>query len=94
MLEQVPYCSFYAHLACHLRDGWFELDRIIEIAQACESDNMDKTVENLLKKAADINDTILFVADLFAVMHDRGAHRLSSMLTNALLNYAYLPILV
>jgi hypothetical protein len=55
---------------------------------------MDKTVENLLKKAADINDTILFVADLFSVVHDRGNHRVSSMLTNALLNYAYLPILV
>jgi hypothetical protein len=32
MLEQVPYCSFYAHIACHLRDSWFELDKIIEEA--------------------------------------------------------------
>ena len=90
----MPYCNFYAHLACHLRDSWLELDRIIEATQICEPEQVDKQVEQLLKKSADINDTFLFTADLLSVTHDRGEHKLSSMIANALLNYAYLPVLV
>ena len=26
MLQHVPYCNYYAHLACHLRDLWIEMD--------------------------------------------------------------------
>jgi hypothetical protein len=47
-----------------------------------------------MRKASDINDTLYFISDLFGVMQESGLKTLADMLTNALLNYAYLPVLV
>ena len=47
-----------------------------------------------MRKASDINDTLDYIADLFDVMQESGLTVLADMLTNALLNYAYLPIVI
>ena len=59
-----------------------------------QSQEVQKGGEVLLRKASDINDTLYFIADLFGVMHESGLRTLADMLTNALLNYAYLPIVL
>lgn len=95
MLQNVPYCNYYAHLACHLRDLWIEMDQVIEqTQQGIQSQEVQKGGEILLRKASDINDTLDYIADLFDVMQESGLTVLADMLTNALLNYAYLPTVI
>jgi hypothetical protein len=73
MLSHVPYCTFYAHLACHLRDSWILMDRVIEATQqGSQSHQVAALTDSLLKRSADINDTLLFISDLYNVMHERG----------------------
>ena len=89
LFHVVPYCSFYSSLACHLRDLWISIEK--EIDQITPTD--EHHVEVVIKQVEDANETLFYLQDLFTVLQ-KNCPSMAKMLANALLNYAYLPVVV
>ena len=53
----------------------------------------EKHVDIVMKQVEDANETLFYIQDLFTVLQ-RNCPSVARMLANALLNYAYLPVVV
>lgn len=81
----LPYCSYFAHLACQLRDSWVAIDKHVD------SLTQDpRKIDLMLNDTEDANEALFYIQDIFAT----GDTNITRMLANALLHYAYLPFVV
>ena len=61
MFPMLPFCAFYANLACHLRDLWLQIE--IKIEQITPEDK-GKSIDPVIKQAEDANETLFFIQDM------------------------------
>jgi hypothetical protein len=89
LFTKVPFCSYFVNIASKLRDTWIQIDAGIEKL----ADPNDARFSQVLKCADDSNELLLYISDLFATCKETNSE-VCNMLANALLNVAYLPVLV
>lgn len=88
LFDLVPHATYNANLACHLRDTWITVDKKIE-----QIVDEAKGVDDIMKQAEDMNEILLYFQDIYCLCEETNP-KICKLLTNALLNYAYLPVLV
>ena len=81
----LPYCSYFACLACQIRDSWLAIDKhVVSLTQD------PRKIDLMLGDSEDANEALFYIQDIFS----SGDENVNRMLGNALLHYAYLPVLI
>lgn len=81
----LPYCSYFACLACQIRDSWLAIDKhVVSLTQD------PRKIDLMLGDSEDANEALFYIQDIFS----SGDDNVTRMLANALLHYAYMPILI
>lgn len=83
-LEDVPFCSYFAHLACLMRDKLLDLDH------SYQSKSKLGSYDQLYHCVEEMHDIMDFIQEIYEC--DNRA--VSDMLTNALLFYCYFPVVL
>eukprot|EP00357_Protocruzia_adherens_P011453 CAMPEP_0115007838 /NCGR_PEP_ID=MMETSP0216-20121206/21487_1 /TAXON_ID=223996 /ORGANISM="Protocruzia adherens, Strain Boccale" /LENGTH=844 /DNA_ID=CAMNT_0002374995 /DNA_START=193 /DNA_END=2727 /DNA_ORIENTATION=+ len=83
LILKPPFVNYFAHLACHSRSLWISLDEYL--LKSNGSNNL--RCQDLI---ADQIDTLYYIQDIFAL----DIPELNDAISNALLSYAILPVLV
>jgi hypothetical protein len=56
LFSGLPYCSYFACLACQLRDSWVQIDRLVA------SPNLDsRQLDLLLGYTEDANESLFYI---------------------------------
>lgn len=81
----LPYSSYFACLACQIRDSWLAIDKhVVSLTQD------PRKIDLMLGDSEDANEALFYIQDIFS----SGDDNVTRMLANALLHYAYMPILI
>lgn len=83
LLGEVPFCSYFAHLACFLRDKVLDVDQSYQTKGKCTFDSLNHCVEEM-------QDLMEFLQEIFECDNST----VSDMLTNSLLFYCYYPVIL
>ncbi len=89
LFSGLPYCSYFAHLACFLKEHWKRMDEHLMSMMADEK-TVAKHCEGVVFETEDANEMLFYFEDLLS----QSSEEICTMLTNALLKYAYLPTVV
>jgi hypothetical protein len=85
LLGDLPFVSYFAHLACLYRDKLLDLDRSYQVKQVPV-----QSFEPLYASVEEMQDMM----DYFQEVYDCDNRAVSDLLTNALLHYCYLPVVL
>jgi hypothetical protein len=105
----LPFCQYFANLACRLRDIWFEMDQTVEQITALEqtvnvnqsyqkqtsfSQPAQISIENKIELLHKLTEDCNEVLYYVQDIFGSCPEKIVKCLINALLNYTYLPVVV